>query len=125
MKSLSDIRYDVEDAVRKQITQGQGSVWDELVDSSIGIDGAGCDGFLMDEVERYMETLLSKMSDGQMRKLWLDTGDGMMSVAQGFDRADRWEMIHDITLDVCQTVTAQICQEAKAILRKKRRKKNV
>ena len=120
MDSLFAIQYEVESAVREHLTGNHRTLWDELVESSIRFDGAGCDVFLMREVESHTERLLSKLSDEEMRRLWLNTENSIMAIEQGFDEADRCEMVHDIALDVNQAVADDVCQEAQRVLKKKR-----
>jgi len=123
MDSLFYIQYEVESAIREHLRETRRTLWDELVESSVRIDSVGCDGILMREVESYTERLLSKMSDGEMRWLWLDTENGIMAVEQGFDEPDRWDMVHDIALDVNQVIADDVCQEAQEILKKRKRKR--
>ena len=63
------------------------------------------------------------MSNAKMRRLWQDSENGIMAVEQGFDVPDRWEMVHDITLDVIQAIADDDCQQAQEILKRKRRKR--
>ena len=74
----------------------------------------------MREVEIHTERLLSKMGDEEMRRLWLDTENGVMAVEQGFDEPDRCEMVHDIALDVNQAIVDDVCQKAQRLLKRKR-----
>lgn len=123
MDSLFDIQYEVGSAVRDHLTGNHRTLWDELVESSRRINAVGCDGILMREVQSHTERLLSKMSDEEMRRFWLDTENGIMAVEQGFDEPDRWEMVHDIALDVNQAIADDVCQEAQRALKKKRSKR--
>jgi hypothetical protein len=123
MDSLFDVQFEVENAIREHLMKNQKTLWDELVGSSIEIDGFGCNDILLREVESHTERFLSQMSDTEMRRIWLDTESGMMTVEQGFDEVDRCEMIRDIAMDVNQAVANEVCQEAQGILKKKRRRR--
>lgn len=119
MESLFEVQYEVESAIREHLRGSRRTLWSELVESSIRFNGAGCDGILMREVESHTERLLSKLSDKEMRRLWLDTENGITALGQGFDEPDRCEMVHDIALDVNEAIADNACQEAQAALKKK------
>ena len=107
---LCEIQFEVEDAIREPLKKNQPSLWDKLVRSSVKFDGGGCDGILMREVEIFTESLLGKMSDGELHIIWKDTENGVMAIGQGFVDADRVEMIHDIALDIYQTIADHVCE---------------
>jgi len=123
MDSLFDIQLQVGTFVTEHLGPKQTTLWDKLVESSMKIDGEGCDGILMKEVENYTEELLYKMSEGEMRRLWQDTENGVMAIEQGFDEPDRVEMVHDIALDVNQAIVDGVCEDARRILKERKRKK--
>ena len=123
MDSLFDIQFEVESAIREHLRENRRTLWDELVESSLEIDGFGCNDILLREVESHTERFLSQMSDTEMRRIWLDTESGIMTVEQGFDEVDRCEMIRDIALDVNQAVAYEACRVAQGILKKKRRRR--
>lgn len=120
MDSLFDMQHEVESAIRKHLRENRRTLWDELVESSVRFDGVGCDVILMTEVESHTERLLSQISDEEMRRLWLDTENGIMAVEQGFGEPDRCELVHDVALDVNRAIADDVCQVARGILRKRR-----
>ena len=104
--------------MKEHIAGEENSLWDRLLKSSIKFDGNGCDGIMMNEIEKYTEKILSEINDKDMFKIWEETENGVMVIAQGFIEADRFEMIHDISLDVSQAIVDDICSEAQKILKK-------
>ena len=123
MNSLFDIQHAVENAIREHLRENRRTLWDELVESSIKIDGFGCNDILLREVESHTEQFLSQMSDTEMRRIWQDTESGIMMVEQGFDEIDRSEMIRDIATDINQAVAYEVCWTAQRIIKKKRRRR--
>jgi hypothetical protein len=123
MDSLFDIQFQVRTFVSENLGPKGTTLWDELVESSLEINGQGCSGILMKEVENYTEELLYKMSEGEMRILWQNTGNGVLAIEQGFDEPDRVEMVHDIALDVNQAIVDGVCEEARRILKERKREK--
>ena len=123
MDSLFDIQHAVENATREHLRENRRTLWDELVESSIQIDGFGCNDILLREVERHTEQFLSQMSDTEMRKIWQDTEGGIMMIEQGFNEIDRSEMIRDIVTDINQSVASEVCRAAQGIIKKKRRRR--
>jgi hypothetical protein len=123
MNALFDIQYAVENATKEHLRGNRGTLWDELVESSIKIDGFGCNDILLREVESHTEQFLSQMSDTEMRRIWQDTESGIMMVEQGFDEIDRSEMIRDIATDINQAVAYEVCRTAKRIIKKKQRRR--
>jgi hypothetical protein len=123
MNSLFDIQHAVENAIREHLRENRRTLWDELVESSIKIDGFGCNDILLREVESHTEQFLSQMSDTEMRRIWQDTESGIMMVEQGFDEIDRSEMIRDISTDINQAVAYEVCRTAQRIIKKKRHRR--
>jgi hypothetical protein len=123
MNSLFDIQHAVENAIREHLRENRRTLWDELVESSIKIDGFGCNDILLREVESHTEQFLSQMSDTEMRRIWQDTESGIMMVEQGFNEIDRSEMIRDIETDINQAVAYEVCWTAQRIIKKKRRRR--
>ena len=123
MDSLFDIQFEVESAIREHLMENRRTLWDELVESSVRIDGFGCNDILLRAVESHTERSLNQMSDTEMRRIWLDTESGMMTIEQGFDEVDRCEMFRDIVIDVNQAVANEVCQVAQGILKKKKRRR--
>ena len=123
MNSLFDIQHAVGNAIREHLRENRRTLWDELVESSIKIDGFGCNDILLREVESHTEQFLSQMSDTEMRRIWQDTESGIMMVEQGFDEIDRSEMIRDIATDINQAVAYEVCWTAQRIIKKKRHRR--
>jgi hypothetical protein len=123
MNSLFDIQHAVGNAIREHLRENRRTLWDELVESSIKIDGFGCNDILLREVESHTEQFLSQMSDTEMRRIWQDTESGIMMVEQGFNEIDRSEMIRDIETDINQAVAYEVCWTAQRIIKKKRRRR--
>jgi hypothetical protein len=123
MNSLFDIQHAVANAIREHLRENRRTLWDELVESSIKIDGFGCNDILLREVESHTEQFLSQMSDTEMRRIWQDTESGIMTIEQGFDEIDRSEMIRDIATDINQAVAYEVCRTAQRIIKKKRHRR--
>ena len=123
MNSLFDIQHAVENAIREHLRENRRTLWDELVESSIKIDGFGCNDILLREVESHTEQFLSQMSDTEMRRIWQDTESGIMTIEQGFDEIDRSEVIRDIATDINQAVAYEVCRTAQRIIKKKRHRR--
>ena len=123
MNSLFDIQHAVGNAIREHLRENRRTLWDELVESSIKIDGFGCNDILLREVESHTEQFLSQMSDTEMRRIWQDTESGIMMVEQGFNEIDRSEMIRDIETDINQAVAYEVCWTAQRIIKKKRHRR--
>ncbi|MCL0058868.1 hypothetical protein M1N79_01850 [Dehalococcoidia bacterium] len=118
--SLLHVQIEVESFTKRRTTANERTLWEELIDSSRKIGGAGCDGILMREVEGYTEEFLSRMGKKELYEIWEETENGIMSITQGFDDPEECEMIHDIGIDVYEQIVESICFEA---TKKSRRKK--
>jgi hypothetical protein len=122
MDTLDDIQNDAEEFARERVGKGNLSLWESLVRSSVEFEGQGCDGLLLTHVEKYIDRLLERLDDKAMYEIWLETENGIDSVQAGFDEAERFEMTHDIALDVCQHFVEEVCREARSRMKGKRRK---
>jgi hypothetical protein len=118
--SLFGVQFEIETSVKKHLGESQTSLWDKLVESSLKIDAAGCDGILMKEVENRTERFLGKMGDGELRMLWQETENGALAIEQGFDEPERVETVHDIALDINQAIVDGICEEARGLLKERK-----
>ena len=123
MDSFIDIQFEVESLLKKHYKDNKKTLWEELVDSSRKLNGAACDGFIMDKVEKYSEELLSKIDNKDMYNIWLETENGILAIEQGFDDPERCTMIEDIGIDILEQIAKNICQEAKKSIKKRKTKK--
>ena len=55
MDSLCEIQFKVESFIQEHLETSEKTLWDKLVESSIKYHGDGCDGIMMDKVEKYTE----------------------------------------------------------------------
>jgi len=113
MRSLYEVECEVQEFIEEHLTDDGVSLWVALVDSARRYGGGGCDGFLMAGVEQFTEGLLARMGMDQLREIWPETENGVLLSAQGLDDPERFEMIHDIGIDVHQHIVERVCREAK------------
>jgi len=121
--SLTHVQIEVESFTKRGTTTNEKTLWEKLIDSSRKIDGAGCEGILMREVEKYTEEFLSRIDKKGLYEIWQETENGIMSIRQGFDDPEKCEMIHDIGIDVYEQIVESICLEARKRLRRKNNRK--
>ena len=123
MDTLDDINHELEEFARERAGKGGLSLWENLVRSSVESKGQGCDGLLLTDVKEHIERILKRLDDEAMREIWLETENGIDSVQAGFGEAERFEMTHDIALDVVQHIVEEVCREARSRMKRKRRKR--
>ena len=111
-QTLYDLEAKVVEFMHEQPAEGEASLWSALVDSARKLEGGGCDGILLAKAEKRAESLLSGMDVAQLRRVWRQTENGMLSVEQGFDDPQTCEMVHDIVLDVQEGIAYEVCREA-------------
>ena len=122
MNSLWEVEYQASVFMKERSLEDGTSLWRALMRSAQEIHGAGCDGFLLATVAEHVQRLLAKLDDAQMRKIWLETENGMMSAEEGYDEPERWEMLHDIGLDAEQHIAEEICDEARNLERRRKKR---
>ncbi|MHC4180733.1 MAG: hypothetical protein ACYSWU_24805 [Planctomycetota bacterium] len=123
MDSLAEVEFAAVDFMKGHAQEAGTSLWDALVRSAYKLNGDACDGLLVSKVGKYIERLLEGVDDQRLREIWLETENGMMSVADGYDMPDRCEMTHDIGLDAQWHIVEEACEEARR-LGKRRRKRS-
>lgn len=107
--------------MQKRPEGGGKTLWARLVASAREMDGHGCDGMLLREAEKYTEKLLTRLNRQDMYDIWTWTQNGVMALAEGLDEPERFEMIHDIGLDVIEEIVGDICREARKKTKRKKR----
>jgi len=118
-----DSLYELEDEVHRlmhQHTLADGrSLWTALVESARPSNGEFCDGFLLGRAEKITEKLLDQLNEKQLARLWKETENGMMSIAQGYETAHEVDMRLDIGVEMTERIAAAICEEAQKTNRRR------
>ncbi len=110
--NLDEIEYQIISQMKKMTTKKAKNLWNELLVSSRKLRGMGCDEFLMSDVEDMIEKRLSDMDRNTMYEIWKETENAIMAIESGFDNPDKYEMIHDVGIDLKQDVVDILCREA-------------
>ncbi len=113
IRSLWEVIYHIEAFMQEYLRENGKTLWEELIESSIKSHCDGCDGLLLGKVEEYAEKFLAKIKAEQMYEIWEETENGMMTIAQGFDKPQKGDMIPDITIDIIEKTAGNICEEAR------------
>jgi len=113
MESLCEIEWEVQEFMDAQRSKGNKTLWTALVESARRLNGAGCDGLLLSPVERFIEKRLMGIDTETLQDIWRETDNGILATEQGFAEPVKYEMVHDIGIDIYQHVVENICREAK------------
>ena len=112
MTSLFEFQLEVESFMEKHMIDKKTSLWDKLVQSAVKSSGISCNGLLLNKADDYTREFLSKMRDEEIRPIWKESENGMMSIEGGFDEVHRLQMIEDIALDIYEAIAENACHEA-------------
>ena len=122
MDSLSELEDSVITYLMKMKHKGKVSKYHALIKSAVKLEGIGCDGEIMMEVEKSIDSILSDLPDEDLHRIWQETENGQMDEEEGGYVQCRGGMIHDITIDALQAIAETICAEAKRNIASRRRK---
>ena len=113
MDSLSELEDSVITCFMKMKHKGNVSKYHALIKSAVKLEGIGCDGKIMMEVEKTIDSILSDLPDEDLHSIWQETENGQMGEEEGGYVQCRGGMIHDITIDALQAIAETICSEAR------------
>lgn len=115
--SFDEIVFDVESFMNNKSAGEKFNLRERLIQSSLVLNGAGCDGILIGEAEKYTNKILHRLNDEELHSIWKETENGVLCAQQNVYQIHRSEMVHHITLDVIQNIVDSICMAAKTLLK--------